>query len=73
MQKNASGVPKFLLFDPVKGFTRAEHQRNAPDARKTDNCINDAAEQRGLSAADPGNDVKLEQADAAPVQRTDDG
>ena len=62
-----------LLGDLVVGFAGAEEERDAPDAGERNDGINDAAEDRGLAAAQPCHKVKLEQADAAPVQRADDG
>ena len=65
--------PSFLVLDSVKGFASAKQQRNAPNACKTYKGVDDAGEKGGLSAADPGNDVKLKQSDAAPVERAYDG
>ena len=65
--------PSFLVLDSVKGFASAKQQRDAPNACKTYNGVDDAGEQGGLSAADPGNNVKLKQSDAAPVEGTNDG
>ena len=65
--------PSFLVLDSVKGLASAKQQRDAPNTGKSYNGVDDAAEQRGLSAADPCNDVKLKQSDAAPVERANDG
>ena len=65
--------PSFLILDSVKGFASAKQQRNAPNAGKSYNGVDDAGEERGLSTADPCNDVKLKQSDAAPVERANDG
>ena len=65
--------PSFLVLDSVKGLASAKQQRNAPNACKSYNGVDDAAEQRGLSAADPGNEVELKQSDAAPVESAYDG
>ena len=65
--------PSFLVLDLVKGLASAKQQRDAPNAGKSYQSIDDAAEQRGLSAADPRNDVKLKQSDAAPVESANDG
>ena len=65
--------PSVLVLDLVKGFASAKQQRNAPNACKTYNGVDNAREQRGLSAADPCNDVELKQSDAAPVESTNDG
>lgn len=73
-KKSRQGVSlRFLVLDSVKGFASAKQQRDAPNAGKSYNGVDDAREKRGLSAADPGNDVKLKQSDAAPVERAYDG
>ena len=64
---------RFLVLDLVKGLASAKQQRDAPNTGKTYNGVDNAAEQRGLSATDPGNDVKLKQSDAAPVECAHDG
>ena len=64
---------RFLVLDLVKGLASAKQQRNAPNAGKAYQGIDDAAQQRGLSATDPGNDVKLKQSNAAPVERAYNG
>ena len=38
-------------------------ERNAPDSAKPDQCIDDSADHACLTAADPSNDVKLEDTD----------
>jgi hypothetical protein len=50
----------------------AEQQRDAPDARKRHDGINDSREQRADATADISDKIKLKQPDRAPVQRTDD-
>ena len=64
---------RFLVLDSIKGLASAKQQRNAPNAGKSYQSIDDAGEKRGLSAADPGNEVKLKQSDAAPVESAYDG
>ena len=64
---------RFLVLDLVKGLASAKQQRDAPNTGKTYKSVDDAGEQRGLSTADPGNDVELEKSDATPVERADDG
>ncbi len=54
------------------GFSGTEQKGNAPETCERDHSVDDAAYQRILSAEDPGYEVKLEQADAAPVDGTDD-
>ena len=50
-----------------------EEQRDAPDAGQPHQGIDDPAENGHLPAAEEGYDVEAENADAAPVQRADDG
>ena len=64
---------RFLVLDSIKGLASAKQQRNAPNAGKSYQSVDDAGEKRGLSAADPGNEVKLKQSDAAPVESAYDG
>ena len=54
-----------------QNFVFTKEKRQAPDTRKSDYCINDTAQNSALAATDPRDDVKLEQTDAAPVDRTD--
>jgi len=54
-------------------LTGTEEQRNAPNAGKSDNGIDNSADQSVLSSTDPSDNVKLEQTDATPVQRADNG
>ena len=61
-----------LIFQMLKAFTGAEHQRDAPNTCQSNDRVDDSAEQRGLSAADPCHDVELEETDATPVQGTND-
>ena len=49
-----------LFFDLLKAVARAENERDAPDARKSHKGVDNAAQKRGLTAADPRHDVKLE-------------
>ena len=60
------------LADGIFRVSFSEEKGNAPDSRKCDDRVNDAAEQGVLSAEDPGDEVKLEKTDAAPVQSADD-
>ena len=62
-----------LIFQMLKAFTGTEHQRDAPNTCQSNDRVDDSAEQRGLSAADPSHDVELEQTNATPVQSTEDG
>ncbi len=63
----------WLFFGGCDAFARAEEQGNAPDAGKCHDGVNDAAQQRTASSADPRHDVELKQTDAPPVECTDDG
>ena len=49
----------------------AEQERDAPDARKRDDGIDNAAENGGLTAADPSDDIKIEDSYASPVESSD--
>ena len=51
----------------------AEQQCDAPQARQTYQGVDDAGQQRGLAPKAESHRVKAKQADAAPVQRADDG
>lgn len=50
----------------------AEEKCDAPDAGQTDERIDDAAENGGLSPEEPCDEVEAEDPDQTPVQRTDD-
>ena len=62
-----------LLVAGVGAALVPKQQGNAPDARQRHDGIDDTADKTVLPAADPRHEVKLEQTDAAPVERTDDG
>ena len=51
----------------------AEQQRNAPQAGDAHHRIDDAADDRGLTAANVGNQIEAEQAHQQPVDAADDG
>ena len=51
----------------------AEQQRDAPDTGQSDHGLDDPRRYGGSAAADPGNQIELEQTYATPVQRADDG
>ena len=59
------------LFYSIEAFLLAENERNAPNARKSNDCINDPTEKCSLTAADPCYEVKLEKTDASPVKSSD--
>ena len=64
---------QLLLVGPFNDlFPVAEQKGNSPNPRQSNQGINDPADRRRLPAKHPGHNVKLEQADAAPVQRADD-
>ena len=62
-----------LLFGHFAVLSLPEKERDAPHARQGDDGIDDAADQRILTTADPGDDIKLEEAYAAPVESADNG
>lgn len=67
--------PAFLILpqsrSAVFAFARAEEQGDAPDAGKGYECVDDTSDNGTLTAADPRNDIKFEQTDTSPVERTD--
>ena len=60
----------FLFGD--QDFVVPEQQRDTPDTGQRNNGKNDPADHSGLSAEDPADDIKLEQTDGAPVDRSYD-
>ena len=54
------------------GFAGAKQQGNAPQPGQSDQRVYDAADDSGLPAEDPCYDVEGKEADAAPIQCTDD-
>lgn len=50
-----------------------EKKRNAPDTGKTNDGVDNSAYTCGLTTKDPGNKIKLENANERPVQRADYG
>ena len=71
-----SGAP-FLSLDlfvkSLKFFSCTEEERDAPNACKSDNGVDDTADEGILTAAEPRNYVELEKTDATPVECSDDG
>ena len=72
-----SGFFLFSVSDVVVAvnngsFGVPEKEGDAPDARKGNKRVNDSAENRSLTAENPGNKVELKKTDAAPVECTDD-
>ena len=57
-----------MLFYYVKAISLAEKERGAPNTRKTDDRVYDPTDYRHRAAADPGNDVKIEESYASPVE-----
>ena len=49
-----------------------EQQRDAPDARRADQRVNDAADERALTAEKIRDQIELEKTDQAPVDCADD-
>ena len=60
------------ILGRVMGVEAAEKQGNAPQPGDADQRVNDAAADARLPAEDGGDQVKTENADAAPVKRSDD-
>jgi hypothetical protein len=54
-------------------MTFTEQKGYAPKTSQTDHCVNDPAEQRILSAEQPGDKIKLKNAYQSPVQAADNG
>ena len=50
-----------------------EQKRNAPDGGNPYQRIDDTADDTALAAANPGDDIKLEDPDGSPVDPADDG
>ena len=57
----------------LDGLCFAEKHRDAPYAGKAHERVDHAADRAHLTAAEERDEVKAEQADAAPVERADDG
>lgn len=55
------------------GISASREKRDAPERRQTYQRINDAGDDRGLSAAQPRDNVKPEKTNASPVDPADDG
>ena len=55
-------VPALPLFS-ADGTSVAEQKRDTPYCRQADKGINDSADDRVLTAKQPGYDIKLEQTD----------
>ena len=72
MKKGAAhrGSSSFLLIAAAAAF--AKQERNTPQAGKPDDRVNDPAKQRILTAKDPGNQIKLENAYQTPVSTAND-
>ena len=54
------------------GIFLPEEERDAPDAGQRHQGIDDAGHNAALPAADPGDGIKAEEADAAPSEGADD-
>ena len=60
------------FFGSCFGFSRsAEQQGDAPQTGKTDHCVDNAADARGLPAENPRDQIKACEADQTPVDRAD--
>ena len=49
----------------------SDQERNAPKSRNAHDGENNTTQHRVTAAANPGNNIKLEQSDAAPIDSTD--
>ena len=58
---------------PVLVVLRPPQQRDTPEGRQAHQRVDDTAEHTAGAAEQGGHDVKAEDADAAPVETTDDG
>ena len=56
----------------LNSFSGTEQKGNAPKTGQGNDGVDDAAYEGVLSAEDPGYEIKLKQANAAPVDGTDD-
>ena len=76
-KKRADALFFFLCVLGVRvalnGLRFAEKHRDAPYAGKAHERVDHAADRAHLTAAEERDEVKAEQADAAPVERADDG
>lgn len=52
-------------------FVFAEQERQAPDSRESNNCVDNTADNRALTAENPSHNIKLKKTDRAPVDCTD--
>ena len=62
-----------MFFSVGNRASLPEQERDAPKTRKTDNNVNNSAYDVVLTAEEPGDEVKLEKTDAAPVYGSDNG
>jgi hypothetical protein len=62
----------FLFVECFEAFSCAEKKRNTLHACDSDEGVNDARDQRVLTAAYPRDYVESEKSDASPVQCADD-
>ena len=78
--KRKTAALAFRFFMPIRLFCQlavlislSGEKRDAPNACQGDYGVNDTADKGALPTADPSDDIKLEKADAAPVERADNG
>ena len=64
-------IGKLMLFYCVKAVSLAENERNAPNTRKSNDRIYDPADDGHRTAADPSDDIKIEDSYASPVESSD--
>lgn len=60
-----------LLIFLVMIIRSAKQDADAPEAGKTDERVNDAAQNRVLTAEDPSHQIELREADKTPVDGAD--
>ena len=70
MRNTNTGV--FLLLTVAAFANSSKEQADTPKTRKADNGIDDTADDSIAAAKEPCYQVKTENADKAPVKRTDD-
>ena len=72
--KHSAARPVILLSAVRRGIRAVtKQQRDAPQRGYADQSVNDPAHHTRLPTEQEGDQIKTEQADAAPVQAADDG
>jgi hypothetical protein len=60
-----------LLVD-TQSFTAFKQDRDAPKSTKSNQSKNDSGNHMGSTRENPGNNIKIEETDASPVQAAND-